>query len=99
MRTKGSLKLTKWKLGLLIHFITGGDHTQQRLHRAKCTADESPICRYCDQAEETQEHIVWFCPCWAPYGDPLKSSFQDPNGTVSRPTRGTAASSTKTPTC
>jgi hypothetical protein len=78
MRTKGTMKLTKWKLGLLINYLTGGDHTQQRLHRAECTADDSPICRYCDEAEETQEHIMWYCPCWAPQRRPLEILISAP---------------------
>ena len=78
MRTKGALKLSKWKLGLLINYVTGGDHTQQRLHRAQCTADDSLICRYCDEAEETQEHIIWYCPCWAPQRRPLEILISGP---------------------
>ena len=51
---------------------------QQRLHRAECTADDSPICRYCDAAEETQEHIMWYCSCWAPQRRPLEILISAP---------------------
>ena len=64
-RTEGAAKCAARQLGLLFNYLTGGDHTQQRMSRANLAADTSPLCRYCDSEEETQEHIVWSCPCWA----------------------------------
>ena len=65
-RTKGRAKCNAWQLGLLVNYLCGGDHTQQRRSRSDTSGDPSPLCRYCDREEETQEHTVWRCPCWAP---------------------------------
>ena len=70
-RTKGRAKCTAWQAGLLINYLCGGDHTQQRRSRSSTSGDPSPLCRYCDQEEETQEHTVWSCPCWAHERRPL----------------------------
>ena len=56
--------LNPWRRGLLRTFMAGGGHTQQRLSRADISKDPSPKCRFCDQAEETQAHILLECPCW-----------------------------------
>ena len=43
--------------------LAGALHTQQRLSRAEVSADPSPLCLYCCQEEETQEHVME-CPAW-----------------------------------
>ena len=70
-RTKGKAKCTAWQLGVPYNYLAGGDHTQQRKARADVSADPSPPCRRCDGEEETQERVVWRCPCWAHERKPL----------------------------
>ena len=65
-RTKGKARCTQWEKGLLCNYLCGGDHTQQRMSRAKLSSDPSPLCRWCNLAEGTQEHTVWRCPLLGP---------------------------------
>ena len=50
--------------GVLRTRLTGAIHTQQRMARSKLVADDNPLCIYCGQAEEDQEHICVWCPRW-----------------------------------
>jgi hypothetical protein len=66
-RSKGKGALSsRFDRALLAGFISGSLHTQQRMSRAGLAADPSPLCVYCNGLEEeTQEHILLHCPCWA----------------------------------
>ena len=55
----------RWLRSLLITFVVGGYHTQQGMRRSKLAVDPSPLCVYCDEEEEIQEHIPLRCPRWA----------------------------------
>ena len=78
-RTKGVARCTAWQLGLLYNYMAGGDHTQQRRARAgpDVTADTDPLCRYCNEEEETQEHTVRHCKCWERERRPLTDLISD----------------------
>ena len=76
-RTKGAAKCTAWQLSLLLNYMAGGDHTQQRRSRSNTSADPSPLCRYCDEEEETQEHTIRDCKCWARERTPLTLLISD----------------------
>eukprot|EP00959_Pyramimonas_sp_CCMP1952_P218046 4560398-Pyramimonas_sp.AAC.1 len=64
-------RLTKWQRGRLSVFLAGGDHTQHILQRSSISVDTSAVCRLCDREQETQEHILWECPCWREERAPL----------------------------
>jgi ribonuclease HI len=72
-RCKGKSAIkSRFDRALLAGFISGSLHTQQRMSRAGLAADPSPRCVYCNGPdEETQEHILLHCPCWAKLRAPL----------------------------
>ena len=57
--------------------MAGGDHTLQRMSRAKYSSDLSPLCRFCDEEEETQEHIAWKCRCWSQHRTALTKMISE----------------------
>ena len=48
----------------LARFLTGGLHTQERMHRAGFECRGSALCVFCGEDIEDTDHIVWRCPRW-----------------------------------
>ncbi|KAJ8940617.1 hypothetical protein NQ318_004541 [Aromia moschata] len=55
------LRLSRNQIRLVTGLITGHCHLRKHLHRMGIYSDE-PICRLCNEEEETSRHIILECP-------------------------------------
>jgi ribonuclease HI len=54
------IRQSRPKVSRLVQFITG--HNYLNYHMSK-TAGLDPLCRLCEEQDETAEHIALYCPC------------------------------------
>ena len=55
-------KLARRDLPRLRRVLCGGTWSRARLHAAGLA--ESSMCQFCQQSDETVEHLFWHCPAW-----------------------------------
>ncbi|XP_063907955.1 uncharacterized protein LOC135126085 isoform X1 [Zophobas morio] len=67
--TKFYLSLSRDKLRKLVGFLTGHYQFNKHLHTIGVVTD--PICRGCNEEEETAEHILRECPALASYRESI----------------------------
>ena len=77
LRKRGPKRLKPMQRAFLTGLLAGATHTQQRMARGKLAADMDPVCPFCGEAEETQEHAIWHCPAFEKHRKRLVHKFQN----------------------
>ncbi|MCF6239054.1 MAG: hypothetical protein L3J79_09665 [Candidatus Marinimicrobia bacterium] len=60
--TKNLLKLSRYELGHVVQIITGHNYLNYHLHNQSKV--DSPLCRYCQEDQETSWHLIADCPAF-----------------------------------
>ena len=63
-KSKEILKLSRSQMRCLIEIITGQNNLNYRYVQSKIDPTISELCRFCEEEEETFEHLLNECPCF-----------------------------------
>ena len=74
------ITFNRQKLGSLIQFFTG--HAWTKRHQSLVDETESPLCRLCQEEDETPEHLVTECQAIVPHILALWNNSGEPQGTL-----------------
>jgi hypothetical protein len=78
-RTINLLRFTRESFGLTVQMFTGHNHYNR--HKFLIKEADSPMCRFCTEAEETSDHLLCYCPRLNEQRfDALGSHQTDPSG-------------------